>query len=342
MLQTVDRPHPDRQRLDDDGAHLTLSEIASFVWYYKWSVLLCCILPLIAAYGYISTTRPLFTAQAQLLLESKAPLPTSDQTAASLERPLESPEIESQIALIRSERIGLAVLNQLKLWEEPELSGSELREGTAPEPPEATMRRSRRVLTTFVKNLDVRRNGLSYAIDIRYSSGDAGRAAQVANAVAQAFVADQLETRAEAVRAGGRWLEERIEQLRRQMNTAALRVQRFKVRRDYRIVDQGAKEAPAAEAQTNGDEGERETLEELESRAATYRRIYESYLQAYAESLQRQSFPVANARIITPATRPLDPTWPRPTLILALALLVGLILGFGQALIRHQFVRRRS
>ena len=38
--------------------------------------------------------------------------------------------------------------------------------------------------------------------------------------------------------------------------------------------------------------------------ADTYRKMYESFLQAYTSSVSRQSYPVADARVITPASRP--------------------------------------
>ena len=63
--------------------------------------------------------------------------------------------------------------------------------------------------------------------------------------------------------------------------------------------------------------------------------MYETYLQAFTDAMQRQSFPVSNARIITPATRPLAKSHPRTTLILAFALMFGTLSGLGVALLRY-------
>src|SRR5690606_13723424 len=63
------------------------------------------------------------------------------------------------------------------------------------------------------------------------------------------------------------------------------------------------------------------TLEELETTAETYRRIYESFLQAYTASVQRQSYPVSDVRIITPATAPLSKSSPSGSLIVTLGAL---------------------
>ena len=47
-------------------------------------------------------------------------------------------------------------------------------------------------------------------------------------------------------------------------------------------------------------------LRELESNAQTYRALYDNFLQRYMESVQQQSFPITEARVITAATRPLS------------------------------------
>ena len=73
--------------------------------------------------------------------------------------------------------------------------------------------------------------------------------------------------------------------------------------------------------------------------AETYRRMYESFLQAYASSVSQQSYPVADARVITAATRPLAPSGPRSKLVLAIGLIAGLMCGIGVAFLRHTLDR---
>lgn len=70
-------------------------------------------------------------------------------------------------------------------------------------------------------------------------------------------------------------------------------------------------------------------LRELESQAQTYRALYDNFLQRYMESVQQQSFPITNARVISAATRPLGPSHPRTMLALALAVMAGLAFGVG-------------
>ena len=77
------------------------------------------------------------------------------------------------------------------------------------------------------------------------------------------------------------------------------------------------------------------SLAELKSRAQNFRKMYETYLQSFTDAVQRQSFPVSNARIITPATRPFAKSHPRTMLTLAFGLMLGALSGFAIALLRY-------
>jgi succinoglycan biosynthesis transport protein ExoP len=76
------------------------------------------------------------------------------------------------------------------------------------------------------------------------------------------------------------------------------------------------------------------SLRDLESSAQTYRALYDNFLQRYMESVQQQSFPITEARVITQASRPLRPSAPRPLFVLALSGVGGLLLGLGLARLR--------
>jgi succinoglycan biosynthesis transport protein ExoP len=68
-------------------------------------------------------------------------------------------------------------------------------------------------------------------------------------------------------------------------------------------------------------------LRELETAAKSYRGIYETFLSRFTQSVQQQSFPSTEARVVTVATPPRSPSSPKTTLTLALAAVCGLGLG---------------
>jgi len=81
-------------------------------------------------------------------------------------------------------------------------------------------------------------------------------------------------------------------------------------------------------------------LAELESRAATYRRMYETLLQQLIGALQKQSFPVGDVRMVTAAAPPLAKTWPKTTLIIPFSMLMGFAVGISLAGLREVSDRR--
>jgi polysaccharide biosynthesis transport protein len=81
-------------------------------------------------------------------------------------------------------------------------------------------------------------------------------------------------------------------------------------------------------------------LKELESAATSYRNIYETFLARFTQSVQQQSFPSTEARVVTEASPPTRPSWPKPGLTVALAALFGLALGSMGAVAREQLSRQ--
>jgi succinoglycan biosynthesis transport protein ExoP len=81
-------------------------------------------------------------------------------------------------------------------------------------------------------------------------------------------------------------------------------------------------------------------LRELETAANTYRNIYETFLSRFTQSVQQQSFPSTEARLITVASAPRAPSSPKIGLTLTLAGVCGLGLGIMLAFAREQMNRQ--
>ena len=81
-------------------------------------------------------------------------------------------------------------------------------------------------------------------------------------------------------------------------------------------------------------------LRELETGANTYRNIYETFLTRFTQSVQQQSFPSTEARVVTAASAPSTPSSPKISLILALATIIGLGSGVLLAFAREQMNRQ--
>jgi len=81
-------------------------------------------------------------------------------------------------------------------------------------------------------------------------------------------------------------------------------------------------------------------LRELETASNTYRNIYETFLSRFTQSVQQQSFPSTEARVVTYASAPGGPSSPKKSFTLALATLCGLSLGIALAIARERMSRQ--
>lgn len=77
-------------------------------------------------------------------------------------------------------------------------------------------------------------------------------------------------------------------------------------------------------------------LRELEREAAANRAVYESFLNRFKETSQQEDFQTPDSRVISAATPPGNPSYPRKGLVLVLALGLSGMLGVGVAfLLEH-------
>jgi len=143
---------------------VSLADVADFIRRRLWIISLTCLVAWGIAFLYLTTAVPTFTAEADLVIESKAPL----ADAASV-----STTVESQIAIIKSESIARAVMQKLDLTEDPEFVGrigivggmisslNQLLGWSKPEPDSTVMRH---VLEAFQRKLSAKRVGLTYIV----------------------------------------------------------------------------------------------------------------------------------------------------------------------------------
>lgn len=203
-------------------------------------------------------------------------------------------------------------------------------------PNAAAQANARRVtLAIFQSKLGVNRVSVSYVIEISFNSRDPEKAARIANATADAYVREQLLSKIAAMEQGNEWLEARLNELRRKLNAATQAAQAFRARHDYRIPDATPSGRAAITGETDSDEFEAPTLEELEATADTYRKLYGSVLEAFTSSMQHKSYPYSLVRVITPASPPFHKASPRTKITLVFGALAGMLLGIGIAVARQ-------
>jgi succinoglycan biosynthesis transport protein ExoP len=434
----------------------------------RWAILvLIFCLSLACGVIYLMTAAPKFLAQAELLIDTRK-AQTFQQQSLVTDSTIDSAAVDSQIQVLKSENIATSVIKDLHLTSEPEFVGAKpgifatILGYLTTSSSASEFELQQRAYTVFQKGLVARRIGTTYVIEIGFLSLSPDRAAQIANATADAYIVDQLEAKYQATRRASTWLQERVQELRQQASTAEravldfkkannivdtggrligeqqlaelnsqivlaraatseararlnrisditkndvsnidnvirspdpavadalrndvitklrseflelanreavysarlgrdhllvvnLRNQMFEIRRsildelkriaetfksDYQIaiareqsIEKSLAEAVSQNQSTNQAQV---SLKDLDSNAQTYRALHDNFVQRYMESIQQQSFPFTEARVITHATKPMYKSQPSSTMVLAAASAGGLLLAFGVALL---------
>lgn len=184
--------------------------------------------------AYLSVTPAYYTGSASLLAE---PVKLRDvQEKVVLEDSVNPSFVDSQIAILASDAVIRLAVSKLEAEGVKDLS----------EPagvPAVVLRHIFSFLgftTRDPDSTDVRviqiRNGMSAhrvsrsdVIEISYQSSDRIRAAQVANALAEAYLDDQVRTKTEAMQRASSWLKTRIVEIRGQSLAADRAVQSFRI-----------------------------------------------------------------------------------------------------------------
>jgi succinoglycan biosynthesis transport protein ExoP len=199
---------------------------------------------------YVYSTPPSFTAQSTMIIDTRK-IQLFQQSILS-DVGVDSATVESQVEILRSDKIALSIIKDLRLTEDPEFVGKgggliSAVIGSVLNP--FSMFEADRVLSEFELTqgalrkfedlLTVKRLGLTYVIEIGFRSRNPERAAQIANAIVDAYLVDQLEAKYQATRRASTWLQERLRELRGQASAAERAVVEFKAQNN--IVDTGGR-----------------------------------------------------------------------------------------------------
>jgi exopolysaccharide transport family protein len=415
---------------------------------------------------------PLYTGATLILLDQqKTHVVDAESVMSGLGG--DSPTVDSQVEILRSRSIARRVVEDLRLVEDPEFNGalrppsllswinprtwlsSLLRRANGDDMSEDQRREAtiNQVVNAVVARTEIARRGLTYVMSLKFTSESPAKAAQIANALADTYVVDQLEAKFDATKKANEWLSSRLASLRSQVAASERAVEIYrrenglenvggitindqqlselnaqlilaktslaekqaKYARAKQILSRGGsidsvadvvqsqtisnlrgKEADLARQQADlsskygprhpailnidaqrkdiqsqishevqriigsiqneasiaqsrvdslqkslnalkGTANENDKafvqLRELKRVADANKAVYESFLNRFKETSQQGDLQTPDARVISAATRPLNPAYPRKSLIVAVALVISSLIGVGLALL---------
>lgn len=466
---------------------LELTELFRALRRRKWMILGCILVSGLIAMAVLKNARPQYFSTVEVLLN------TREERVVGVEQVISALDVSNsivagEIAVVQSNLLLGQVVDELDLMHHPEfapeaiaspgmlsrmgdrvaavLSAIGLR-AAAPEPMPDTPESGRMseedarnlVIWKVRRNLTVFQSGISYVITISMRAEDPKAAADIANAIADKYIGDQLEAKLVATRRVVDWLDRRLIELETQLRNAEDAVVDFMAKQvreeggdeqgvsqqltqmnnavvvarsdraaaasrlayirevldtkgaedaaailsttrltnldtelaelerqraqlasrlgpqhpDMRAVQMALQdvlrdraaairaavdELAAAEAEAKGREAailadiataqqlqvellrSRVRLSQLERSAGAMRQVYESFLARFQETAQQLEFQRADARVISAAQPSLSPARPRKKLVMAVALVLGAMLGIAAALISAAMDRR--
>jgi uncharacterized protein involved in exopolysaccharide biosynthesis len=319
----------------------TLLEGMAFIRRRRSIISLTCLGTLVVALLYLVAAVPVFTASAQLVIDSKAA--SGDAASAST-------IVESQIAIIRSEGVARAVIRKLGLADDPDFttqgvvrrmirSTSRLLGWRKPETDSSVLRYA---IESFERKLSLKRVGLTYIVEITFDSVDPERAAQILNTVAETYIMAQMDAKYISASQSEKWFKDRTNELSNRASAAKKELADFYKNKTDIADSSGAVDAGTPPSQlTPSMQNE---LRELETTAEAAARTYDNFLRAqrFMAAVQQQSSPTFEARLLTDVSRPLTASSPKAGIVLGISTVGGVLLGIAIGLLRDLSGRRTA
>lgn len=201
--------------------------LARALWRRAWLVVLLPALVAIGTYLALSRVEPLYTADTSILIEERESPLTRPREEVLLPVGIDESAIQSQVEVLRSREIAEAVIDRLDLIRRPEFDPATRPSlvaslmvllGVREHPTDESIRQ--RVMESYFERLTVYPLQKSRVIAVEFQAPEPALAAEVANAVAEAFVDLQQDAKRESAVAATAWLQQEIERLRGRVEEA--------------------------------------------------------------------------------------------------------------------------
>ena len=239
--QVVAYPTRDARGPQLASGRIALGFILDFARRRSWVILFSVLVMCGVGLAYLMLVPALYTGVAILQIDPRT-FQLFSQAVNLGDQSFGGAQVESHLEALKSENLELKVINDLHLSDDAEFGLaaaipiiSNLVETRSPD---SETWRTRNALRIFDKRYTVQRRGI-FLIEINFESANPERAAQIANAIAQAYVTEQLAAKYEITREGSKWLEGRIGDLRDQVSAADKAIIDYK--EEHQIVDAGGR-----------------------------------------------------------------------------------------------------
>jgi capsular exopolysaccharide synthesis family protein len=193
--------------------------------------------------AFTLTRQPTYTATTSILIQ---PQQTNVLQDTPVGTPADSSQVDTQVEVLNSRYLAKRVALALKLQNDPEFNTT--LKGDAPSV-DAMVQSARPaatgadrlassgvadevledVVNVVQSRMGAKRNGLTYVIDVSFTSTSGAKAARIANTIAQEYILAQTEAKYNTARGANDWVTGRLNTLAREVQANEAAVQRYKV-----------------------------------------------------------------------------------------------------------------
>jgi capsular exopolysaccharide synthesis family protein len=226
------------------GASLDLRALLRVFMARLWTILGTVAVAMTLVTLTLLQMTPVYSASALIMIgqrENKV----LDPEALLAGLPTDTATIENQIQILRSWSLAERVVHKLNLANDPEFNAKvgggswlnpfswfETREKIVAGQTKKPTKVDPAILRKFGSKVTVAAQGRSSVIKVTFESPDREKAAQIANALADQYIVDQLETKFEAAKRTTDWLNERLGELGEKVEASENAVEQYKAEND--------------------------------------------------------------------------------------------------------------
>jgi len=188
---------------------------------------------------------PMYNASSEVMLDSRQNRVEQENDALTGYYYIDPMTVQNQLMILKSRGLMSRVIDKLHLLDDgnarlakPSLLGAALHYAnplhwipsrvSTETAAEKEQHRRDGMINYLLAGETVKPEGLSSALSITFTSPDPNKAASVCNAIADAYVEDQLAAKFEATQKATQWLADRIKELAAQVQAAEAAVQEYK------------------------------------------------------------------------------------------------------------------
>src|SRR5262245_37923141 len=203
-----------------------------------------CLIGLILAGTYVLSAKVPYKSSARILIDRS--VNRYLQTNKIIDQPtFDETEVASQVYVLSSDSVIVPVIRSLKLTQDNEFVPQGNAGGVtmldrlvilfkaalgsdAESAADRELGRERTAVEAMLKRLTVSREDVANVISVTFESQNAGKAADIANAVADTYISNTLEAKLKSTKIVGQWLQERLTELKAQATEAERALQNYK------------------------------------------------------------------------------------------------------------------